>query len=144
MLYELGLEAAVEWLAEQFQAQHGLRIEVDDDGQPKEVEDNVRALVYRAVRELLLNAIKHAQAQNARVSLRREDDKLHVEVADDGRGFDPTAGNAEDLSGFGLFSIHERMDFIGGSFQIDSAPGQGTRGVVAVPLKHEEASPGGE
>jgi len=72
VLYELGLEAGIEWLAEQFQAQHHLRIEVEDDRQPKPLGEDVRTLIFRAVRELLVNVVKHARARLVKVSLRRE------------------------------------------------------------------------
>jgi len=141
VLHELGLGAGVEWLAEQLQAQHGLHVELVDDGQPKPLEEDVRTLVFRAVRELLINVVKHAGAGEARVDLSRIGDQIHAQVSDDGRGFESRPDSAPRVSsgGFGLFSIRERMESIGGSVHIESTPGQGTRALLTAPLQ-----PGGE
>jgi len=137
VLYELGLKAGVEWLAEQLHAQHGLRIEVSDDGLPKPLGDDVSTLIFRAVRELLVNVIKHADAGVARVSLSRADRHIHAQVLDDGAGFEsrPDTTPRDSSGGFGLFSIRERMESIGGSVQIESSPGQGARALLIAPLK---------
>ena len=139
LLYELGLEAALEWLAEQLQAEHGLHIGVASDGQPAPLSDEVRALAFRSVRELLLNVVKHARARTARVTLQRQGDNLHLEVADDGVGFDPVQRNAaaRQTAAFGHFSVRERLDFVGGSFEVDAAPGRGTRAVLVIPIASE-------
>ena len=139
VLYELGLAAGVEWLAEQFQAKHQLQIEVVDDRQPKPLGEDVRTLIFRAVRELLINVVKHARARAVRVSLRLEGEDLLAEVSDDGAGFDSSRHTVPKKSagGFGLFSIRERMRSIGGSFQIRSAPGHGTRALLIAPLHQE-------
>jgi len=139
VLYELGLEAGIEWLAEQFQAQHHLRIEVEDDRQPKPLGEDVRTLIFRAVRELLVNVVKHARARLVKVSLRREGGDLYAEVVDDGRGFDSSryAIPKNSTGGFGLFSIRERMGSIGGSFQIRSTPDRGTHALLIAPLDRD-------
>jgi signal transduction histidine kinase len=137
VLYELGLTAGLEWLAEEFEAKHALRIEVVDDGQSELIGEDVRALIFRAVRELLINVVKHARAHTVRVTLLREETALHAEVVDDGVGFDSSTQTVPKKStgGFGLFSIRERMGSIGGSFQIDSKPGRGTRALLIAPLR---------
>jgi len=139
VLYELGLEAAIEWLAEQFEAQHGLRIEVIDDRQPKPLDEDVRTLIFRAVRELLVNVVKHARADTARVSLLREGDSIRAEVADDGIGFDASQPVTPNhlTGGFGLFSVRERLDSIGGSFEIDLVSDHGTRVLLVAPLSRD-------
>lgn len=140
VLYELGLQAGVEWLAEQLQAQHGLHIEVSDDGLPKPLDDDVRTLIFRAVRELLMNVVKHARAHGARVSMSRVGGHIHAQVLDDGAGFEPRPDSSprNSTGGFGLFSIRERMESIGGSVQIESTPGQGTRALLIAPLKPDD------
>ena len=137
VLYELGLKAGVEWLAEQLHAQHGLRIEVSDDGLPKPLGDDVSTLIFRAVRELLVNVVKHARAGTARVSLSRVGPHIHAQVLDDGAGFEsrPDSAPRDSTGGFGLFSIRERMESIGGSVRIESSPGQGTRALLVAPLR---------
>ncbi len=137
-LYELGLEAAIrEWLHEEVREKHKINTEFEDDGQPKPLDDDVRALLYRAVRELLVNIVKHAQAQNVKVSIGRDNDKVRIEVADDGVGFIPSP-QLNKTGGFGLFSIRERLNYLGGSIEIASKPGQGTHITLIAPIKREE------
>jgi signal transduction histidine kinase len=132
ILYELGLESAVEWLTEMFQEQHSIQANFIDDGKPKQLDNDVRIVLFRTVRELLFNIVKHADAKNVTVTTRRDGKNIRIHVADDGVGFD--SSNIEKRSGFGLFSIRERLDFLGGNLEIESKPGQGTRVTLAAPL----------
>jgi signal transduction histidine kinase len=137
VLHELGLEAALEWLAEEFQRRHGLRVTFEDDGERKPLETPVRDLLFRAVQELLANVIQHAHAYSARVSARREGEEIRIEMEDNGAGIDISP---EDLpvgrgEGFGLFNIRERLTHIGGHFEFHSELGRGTRVVLTAPLK---------
>jgi len=133
-LNELGLEAAIEWLAEKFQAEHKLPVAVEDDRQTKPISEDVRGILFRAVRELLHNTVKHAHARQVRVAIRREDPHIRVEVADDGKGFDPEKPLRDASGGFGLFHIRERLDHAGGRLEIHSEPGRGTHIVLLAPL----------
>jgi len=133
ILYELGLVAAVEWLAEYVQKQHGLCVKVEDDGQSKPLEEEVRVLLFRAVRELLVNVVKHAGVPQARVSLRRDGTGIGIVVEDAGVGFD--LAEFGEPRKFGLFSIRDRLDLLGGSFRVEAAPGQGTRVELVAPLQ---------
>lgn len=142
VLYLLGLEAAVEWLAENSQESLGLEIAVHDDGREKPLSESVGAFVFRAIIELLRNVVKHSETQRAEVSLARRGDRLAVTVKDQGRGFDTNAGLTFDGSSFGLFSIEQRIISLGGSFQIHSSPGMGTRAVMLVPLNGAKAGIG--
>jgi len=94
-------------------------------------------LLFQSVRELLFNAVKHAKVQKARVDVQRADEHVRIVVSDEGRGFDPArlAGRVVDKGGFGLFSIRERMGFLGGRLEIESAPGRGSRFTLVAPLK---------
>jgi len=136
---EIGLAAAIsEWLEEQIVKRHDLKIEfVDatDDNHKKTLDSNVRALLFRNVRELLTNVIKHSRAQNVRVQIISEGSCLKITVEDDGVGFNPDADNTKQKAaeGFGLFSIQERMTDIGGSFDIQSHPGKGCRMTLISP-----------
>lgn len=87
VLYELGFDAAMEWLAEQIQDQHHIEVDLEDDRQSKPMSDEIRISLFKAVRELLINIIKHAKAHKARVSTRREDNTIRIAVEDDGVGF---------------------------------------------------------
>ena len=139
VLYELGLEAAVRWLAGQLSEQHGIRMQVHDDGRPKPLADDVRVLVFQAVRELLFNAVKHSQADQVDVYIQQEEDHLRIEIHDDGVGFDPAEVSVQSNqnAGFGLFSIRERLVPLGGRFEIDSEPGTGTHITLLTPLQSD-------
>jgi len=141
VLYELGLEAALEWLAEQTEQRHGIPTDFRDDRRPKPLHEDMRILLYRAVRELLVNVAKHASASHARLSVGREDGWIRIEVWDDGVGFDVPRSTARDPGGgFGLFSIRERLEHVGGRLEVVSRPGDGSRLVLLAPLAdHDEA-----
>lgn len=148
ILYELGFETAVAgWLSERIQEKYDIAAtKFEDDGQPKPLDDDIRVLLFRDVRELLINVVKHAQAKKVKVSVRRVGRQIHVGVEDDGRGFDPAKVRATAVKkgGFGLFSIRERLEQIGGELKIDSAPGHGTNVTVVAPLKQDQINDGGQ
>jgi PAS domain S-box-containing protein len=137
MLHEVGLEAALEWLAEQIQERHGINVRFEDDEQPKASDENVRVLLFHAVNELLMNVIKHANASRAVVAVRKREEHVEIHVEDDGVGFDTEGVRvpAGQDGGFGLFSIRERLDVIGGSFEMSSSPGVGSRATLRAPLR---------
>ena len=139
IVYELGLVAAVDWLTRHTQTQHGIPSEFWDDKQPKPLDEDVRVLLYQAVRELLINVVKHAQAQRVRVSMRRDDTRIRIAVEDNGVGFDTSDISSpwSKAEGFGLFNIRERLDTIGGHLEIESQPGNGTRVTLVAPLSGE-------
>jgi PAS domain S-box-containing protein len=141
VLYELGFETAVsEWLTDQIQKKHGIAVEFEDDGDPKPLDDDVRVLLFRDVRELLINVVKHAGAHKVKVSLRKLDNHICVTVEDDGVGFDPVEviSMAAKRGEFGFFSIRERLEDLGGHLRIDSAPGCGCKVTMTAPLKQKE------
>lgn len=134
ILHELGLKAALEWLAEQFAGLHGLHCHlVDEDGEPKPVSGELRMVLFRSIRELLVNIVKHARTSHAWISMQREQGRLCIEVRDQGAGFHADEAMAT-RGGFGLFNIRERLAHFGGGLAIDSAPGLGTAVVLYVPL----------
>jgi PAS domain S-box-containing protein len=137
ILYELGFEAAVQTLCEKIQQQHGIRLKFSSDREPKPLHDYVVVFLFQAVRELLVNIVKHARAGNVQVSCRRNDRQIVIVVADDGSGFDtsPTVSQSPGNRSFGLFSIRERLYYLGGEMAVDSAPGRGTRVTLVAPLK---------
>ena len=137
ILHELGLEAALDWLAEQIQTERGLACRFSHDGQPKPLAEDVKVLLFTGVRELLHNVIKHAQASQASVSVRAEGERILVTVEDDGVGFDTSrrAMPAGKTAGFGLFNLHERFSYVGGHCEVQSEPGHGTRVMLVAPLK---------
>jgi PAS domain S-box-containing protein len=139
VLYELGFEAAMEWLTEQIQDQHHIQVDFEDDRQSKPMDDEIRISLFKAVRELLINVAKHSKANKAKVSTRREDNIIRIIVEDDGVGFSiPEDKSLAKIGGFGLFSIHERLKYLKGDFEVESKPGQGTRITLVAPLTKEE------
>jgi len=137
ILYELGFEAALQALCENFQQRHDLHLEFVADRQPKPLADDMRILLFRSVQELLVNIVKHSRADNIRVYCRKDGTRMHIVVADDGCGFEPAATGAQfpGSPGFGLFSIRERLHHLGGEMTIESSPGCGTNVILAVPLQ---------
>ncbi len=137
VLYDLGLEAALEYLAERTEEVHGIVTEFNDDKQVKYLNEGLRILLFRAVQELLVNVVKHARARKARISARRDDNHIRIVVEDDGVGFDTSRIDSQmDKGGkFGLFSIRERLHHLGGRFEIDSKSGHGTQVTLKAPLQ---------
>jgi PAS domain S-box-containing protein len=136
VLYELGLEAALAWLINQIREKHGLRIELKDDGRSKPLDNGCRVIVFQAARELLFNIVKHARAHSATVSVRNNDNDICIDIEDDGIGFDSSELEATETGsrGFGLFSIRERLNPLGGYLEIKSEPGRGTHVTMVAPL----------
>jgi signal transduction histidine kinase len=138
---ELGLGAAIsEWLEEHIGKKSPLQtefIDTIDDRHRITLDENVRAVLFRNVRELITNVVKHAGATKVVVRLMEEADKIKIIVEDDGAGFDTQAviETREVKSGFGLFSVKERMVDFGGSFDIQSEPGKGCKAVLMVPVE---------
>ena len=144
VLYELGFEAAVEWLLRNVRKQHSLTTEFIDDGEPKPLDPNITVLLFQAVRELLVNVAKHAKANNVTVSTNRVDKHVHIGVADDGIGFDLSKAphHNYETGGFGLFSIRERLGHVGGRLDIESKTGKGTIATLIAPIDQNAEIPG--
>ena len=139
-LHELGLEPALdELLTEQFQATYGIETEFQDDGRPKPLEDHLKVTLFRAVRELLMNVVKYAQARKIVIRCQREHDHIQITVVDDGVGFDikELTTRSGSQRGLGLFSIRERLRSTGGDIRIESQPQQGTKVTLQGPLRQE-------
>ncbi len=146
VLYELGFDAAVEWLLRKARKQQHLKTDFQTDGQKKPLDETVCVFLFQAVRELLINVAKHAGAKNVMVSVRRLSGHIQVSVADDGVGFNTK--KLESLqpnpAGFGLFSIRERLSYIGGKLRIHSAPRKGAEIIITAPLAGQEQYTGGK
>jgi PAS domain S-box-containing protein len=143
ILYELGLKEALSWLAEDLGKRSGLRIELSEDAFAQPLHDATAAILYRAVQELLTNVIKHARARSAKVSLRRSADQVEIDVEDAGIGFDPQAAtHASAPGGFGLFSVREQLQRLGGTMEVASGERCGTRVSLRLPLDREPGALG--
>jgi PAS domain S-box-containing protein len=136
VLYELGLYDAVAWLVEEFQKQHPIRWEFRGERLSRPLDEDVRVTLFQGVRELLVNAVKHARAKNVKVRLECGRGEVRVRVEDDGVGFaaDDLWSHPKAMAGFGLFSIRERLESLSGRLEIDSRTGGGARVTLAAPL----------
>jgi signal transduction histidine kinase len=134
VLHELGISPALEWLGEEVERTFGLRVLVRDDGRPKPLAPEVRSILYRAARELLINVAKHARTHAASIEAHSQGGRVVVTVSDQGAGFDVAAATGPLKRGLGIVSVRERLALVGGSVDIRSAPGAGTTAVVSLPL----------
>ena len=136
VLYELGLAAALEWLAERMQEQFHIPVEFESRLKVLELQSDRQVILFQVVRELLINVGKHSRANQAKLILSQAGALLKIQVNDDGAGFDASAVFAprEQHGGFGFFSIRERLNYVGGKLDIKSRPGQGSQIVLTVPL----------
>jgi len=134
-LYSFGLEAAIEELAEKFSDEHGFACYFETDNNSKPLDEQLTVLLYRCVRELLMNIIKHAKANEVHISVKRTNTDIEITVADDGLGFDPAIlESAANKKKFGLVSIRERLKRLGGKFSLQSGTGKGAKVVMTFPL----------
>lgn len=135
VLYELGLGAAIEWLLEQ-RAGYGIKLDFHNEAPDLRLKRDTAITLFQAVREALANIIKHSGATRATFRLFHDDDNVRVEVEDNGTGFhvEETLSRRPQETGLGLVSMRERIVHLGGSVEIQSAPGSGTRVCLAVPL----------
>lgn len=131
----LELGSALEWLVENMRRSFGLQVDASIIDLPEHVDAAVLSTLLRATRELLVNVARHSQALVAELSTMTRDGRLIISVTDAGVGFDPRSSPKPSVDGgFGLFSVRERIGYIGGELYIDSSPGDGTVAVLSVPM----------
>ncbi|MHB8993983.1 MAG: PAS domain-containing sensor histidine kinase [Armatimonadota bacterium] len=133
ILQRFGVVEAIRWWAGVMQEREGLRVRVEAPEAPVRVDAVRKITVFQAVKELLRNVVKHSGASEATVTVRLDETTLHVEVSDNGRGFDPNATTTTATEGFGLFGVRERLVHLGGSMTVFSKPHQGSRIVLRLP-----------
>ena len=135
-LYELGLAAALDTLAEEMLTPHGIKIDFADAlGEMTPIPESDRILLYQAAREVLFNIIKHAQATRVDLCIKSDDTTIEISITDNGKGFDigQTMTKRHKTKGFGLFSIKERLVHHGGRITLTPGPVRGTRVVLSLP-----------
>ncbi|MDI9370144.1 MAG: ATP-binding protein, partial [Synergistota bacterium] len=115
-------------LKEEFFKKHGLKISFTSDPLPKELDDNLKAFIFRSAQELLMNVVKHAGTDEASVCLSEKKGRVLLDVSDNGRGFDPDLLDRACLSAnsYGLFSLRTMVSLMGGVMEIRSKPNDGT------------------
>jgi signal transduction histidine kinase len=129
VLYQSGLLQGIEWLANWMHDKHGLSVNLVAREQIGPLPEEITILLFQALRELLFNVVKHAGVKAARVEVVRYDGHIQLEVSDTGVGFaaEKPYSREDKSGGMGLFSINERLSYLGGRMEIDSAPGKGSR-----------------
>ncbi|MBW1978138.1 MAG: PAS domain S-box protein [Deltaproteobacteria bacterium] len=139
VLHELGFVEAVDWLAEQFHKVNGIACRVTCDELPKPLEEDISIFLFHSVRELMVNVAKHSKAWEARITIERDNGNIRIMVEDNGIGFPVSNLDSylQENGGFGLFSIRERFESIGGSMKIESEPGNGCSVTLVAPLSDE-------
>jgi two-component system CheB/CheR fusion protein len=143
VLQALGLAPALEWLGEEMERIYGLSVRIKNHGVPISLGEPARTTIFRAVRELLINVSKHASCNQAEINCVHEESSVTISVTDHGDGFSYDASApivAGDL-GFGLISVKDRIEFIGGDMTIDSEPGRGTTVTIVFPSPHPKHIP---
>lgn len=139
VLDDFGLEQTLEWLARVFEKQSGMTIYFQAAGAESTLAPEESIHVYRIVQEALSNAARHSRAHQAWVKVEGgQAGGLSLEVRDDGAGFEVAQAQGE---GLGLMGMRERAEHLGGTFEIDSAPGSGTTIRVLIPLRHAKPLP---
>jgi two-component system CheB/CheR fusion protein len=134
ILYQLGLVPALEWLADEMERRYGLIVALEHRDVPAGIDDQVRFILFRSARELLINVAKHAEVSDARVRVGSVGGFVVLEIEDSGKGFPATAEFFQRRSGFGLFSLRERLRYIGGEVIIRSTQGLGTTVTLRAPV----------
>ena len=132
MLDDLGLIPTIRRYADTFKEQTGLEVNVMISGNERRLESYLEVMVFRAIQELLGNAARHSQATLIKVNVDLTDDLIRVSVDDNGKGFDIDSVQGQNL---GLKLIRERTEMLGGTFEVDSAAGKGTRIMFSLPAR---------
>jgi PAS domain S-box-containing protein len=139
ILYELGLGQAVKRLSEQIFKDHNLHVRFYEYGTPEQLSGDILGLLFQVTREIFVNIVKHAQARNVQVNLHYVESQVQIEVKDDGKGFDikNIYSNPDKSNCFGLFSIFERIQYMGGYVNIKTQPGNGTFITLRMPYNNK-------
>jgi signal transduction histidine kinase len=141
VLDDLGLLSAIRWYAERTLESRGLSVRCEFEKLDRRLPPELETALFRMTQETLTNIARHAHATGVLIQVGMEGDALNIEVEDDGEGFDPEAVASRDgRKPWGLLGIRERAEILGGTATIESAPGQGTRVLVRIPLPKEAAA----
>ena len=126
---DLGLLPALQWQAREVSRRTGIEVEVAPDNVADDLPEDHKTCIYRVVQEALHNCAQHSGARSVRLTVVQQEDRIVLTVQDDGKGFDSRA-----VRGMGLLGMEERITHLGGSFQVNSQPGQGATLHIELPL----------
>lgn len=141
VLDDLGLLSAIRWCAERHLEALGIAVRCEFSGMDRHLPPQVETALFRAAQEAIVNIAKHAEAETVLIQCALRERDLAIEIEDDGKGFDlqSLTRAGAPARGLGLLGIRERVELLGGTVEIESSPGQGTRVALAVPLPAEES-----
>jgi two-component system sensor histidine kinase UhpB len=136
ILDDLGLVPAIRWIARTNLEEAGIHAEVIASDETEPISPQITSTLFRICQEAINNIIRHSQAQHVRIALNQQNCEIHLQVEDDGIGFDvaQASGQAISLQRLGLLGIQERAQLVGGRVNLESTPGRGTRLAVFVPM----------
>jgi len=132
-ILDLGLSAAVEWQAQEFQTRTGIACQLRLPAQEVVVAPDVSTALFRIFQETLTNVARHARSTSLEVILKKQGDRLVLRIRDNGQGFDPADPSLS--KSLGLLGMRERAAMLGGQVNISSAPGEGTSVTAWIPLR---------
>lgn len=143
LLDDLGLEAALHWLARTLSERTGMQIELHSSLGEERLPADIETLLFRITQEALTNVIRHSGAKQTQIVLGRTGPTLKLRIRDDGRGFDPQDLQSPQKGGAsaGLRGMRDRAELFGGRLEVNSAPGEGTHISLALELETEAAAP---
>jgi two-component system sensor histidine kinase UhpB len=131
LLDDHGLLPALEWFGRQFAERTGIRVQVLGDAAERRAAPAAEIALFRIAQEALTNVAKHARAAGVDIVVHQSTAELKLSVVDDGAGFDAACPPAQ--GGLGMATMRERTQAVGGSFDVVTAPGRGTRIEVRIP-----------
>jgi len=134
MLDDLGLVPALQWQAREVSKRMGVRVKVAAEGVSEDLPEDHKTCIYRVVQEALHNCVQHSHATMVRVTVQQEPSRILLAIQDDGKGFD-----AQQERGMGLLGMQERVSHLGGTFSVESLPGNGAIVCIVLPLTEPAA-----
>lgn len=138
ILHGEGLVEATVWLASQMQEQYGLKVNINSEGRRVELQENLRVLLFYAVRELLFNVVKHAGTQEANVNFEHNQNQLTIIVSDGGKGFHSQKIMRDLREAHGLLNLRHRLNLLGCAMEVKSETGNGTQVFIEVPYEQTD------
>jgi signal transduction histidine kinase len=137
VLDDLGLLSAIRWYAERHLGSRGISVRCEFSGIEARLSPELETALFRVSQEAITNIAKHSRAETVLIQVLERDDVIAIEIEDDGEGFDPSSlpPPAARERGLGLLGMRERVELFGGTIEIESAPGRGTRIAVSAPIQ---------
>lgn len=136
VLHELGLIVAIRWRMDKFMTDTGIDANYEHNVDSVTLRDEQSIILFRSTDEILNNIVKHAEASQVKIMVDVDRSSMIIMISDDGKGFDLSILNPEKRrnDSFGLFSIKERLEYLGGVLDIQSEPKKGTRVILSIPI----------